>query len=373
MNKRKFVSFFILTGFVATAMAQPKVVIKGTIKGDLKGNKKVYVFGDNVQQDSVEIRNGRFEIRFPWLKDAVPYIYSEYDSKLRKGPPSFPVVVDGPGTVQIKLDDVTKGLRSGKITGSRSAMAFQDFEEGREKLRDSIKAVMDERKRGDGGKQDTAWNMAHLQMTRECLMPYISRFVEAHADSYIGAFILARYQAVIASDELEKLYNMLGTDQKSTAAGESIAIRIEGMKKAVTGNQVGEFTLNTPKDEPVAFSSFRGKYVLIDFWSSWCGPCKASFPHMKEVYKKYRSDQFEIVGISIDEDKSAWLKELNTQQLPWPQLLDNKKIYISEFAVTGVPTVYLISPEGKIMMKEIGFDKNGNGKIENKLKELFEK
>lgn len=374
MNTRKILSFFILTGLVATAVAQPKVIIKGTVKGDLKGHTKLYLFGDNLAQDSVEIRNGRFAISFPWVKDAVPYLYSEYDSKLRKGPPSFPVVVDGPGTVHIQLNDVTKGLRSGKISGSRSAMAFQAFETGREKLRDSIRTVMDARRQpGGGGKNDTAWNQAHLQLTRECLMPYISRFVEAHTDSYIGAFILARYQAVIASDELEKLYNMLGTDQKSTAAGESIAIRIEGMKKAVTGNQVGEFILNTPKDEPVAFSSFRGKYLLIDFWSSWCGPCKASFPHMKEVYKKYRSDQFEIVGISIDEDKSAWLKELNTQQLPWPQLLDNKKIYISEFAVTGVPTVYLISPEGKIMMKEIGFDKNGNGKIENTLKELFEK
>ncbi len=94
---------------------------------------------------------------------------------------------------------------------------------------------------------------------------------------------------------------------------------------------------------------------------------------MKEVYEKYRGDQFEILGISIDEDKKAWLKELDKQQLPWPQVLDTKKLYISEFAVTGVPTVYLISPEGKILMKEMGFDKNGNGKIEQKLKELFDK
>ena len=373
MNKRKLLSVFLLTGFVATAIAQPKVVIKGTIKGDLEGCKKVYVFGDHMEQDSVEIRNGRFEISFPWVKDAVPYIYSEYDSKLRKGPPSFPVVVDGPGTVYIKLDDVTKGLNAGKISGSRSAMAFQNFEYGRVKLRDSIKAVMDARKQGGGGKLDTAWNLAYLEMTRECLMPYISRFVDANAGSYIGAFILARYQPVIASDELERLYNKLGPDQKNSAAGASVAIRLEGMRKAVIGNQVGEFTLNTPKDEPIAFSSFRGKYVLIDFWSSWCKPCIASFPHVKEVYQKYRSDKFEILGISIDEDKKAWLKELDKQQLPWPQVLDTKKIYISEFAVTGVPTIYLISPEGKILMKEMGFDKNGNGKIEQKLKELFVK
>lgn len=372
MNKKKLLSVFILTAFVTTAVAQPKVIIKGTVKGDLKGCKKVYVFGDNMVEDSVEIKNGRFTISFPWVKDAVPYLYSEYDSKLRKGPPSFPVVVDGPGTVHLKLADVTKGLRAGKLSGSRSAMAFQTFEAGREKLRDSIKAAMDARKQGTG-KGDSAWNMAYLDMNRERLIPYISNFVEANSSAYIGTFILGRYQSVIPSDKLEMLYNKLDAAQKKSAVGESVAIRLTGFKKAVTGNQVDDFTLNTQKDEPIAFSSFRGKYVLIDFWSSWCGPCKASFPHMKEVYKKYRSDRFEVIGISIDEDKNAWLKELNTQQLPWPQLLDTKKVSISEFAVTAVPTVYLISPEGKIIMKEIGFDKSGNGEIEKKLKELFDK
>jgi thiol-disulfide isomerase/thioredoxin len=372
MHKRKLLLFFILIVSVTTGMAQPKVVIKGTVKGDLKGYTKLYVFGDNMKEDSVEIRNGRFVISFPWVKDAVPYLYSEYDSKLRKGPPSFPVVVDGPGTVQIELDDVTKGLRAGKISGSRSAMAFQQFEEGREKLNDSIKAAMIELLPGKV-RGDSAWNKAHLEMLRGRLIPYICNFAAAHAEDYIGAFILGRYQSIIPSEELEKLYNKLAHAQKSSAPGAAVAARLTGLKKAVTGNQVDDFILNTPKDEPIAFSSFRGKYVLIDFWSSWCKPCIASFPHVKEVYEKYRSDQFEILGISIDEDKKAWLKELDKQQLPWPQVLDTKKIYISEFAVTGVPTVYLISPEGKIMMKEMGFDKNGNGKIEQKLRELFDK
>lgn len=372
MNNRKLLSVLILTGLVTTVIAQPKVVIKGTVNGDLQGHKKVYLFGDNIKEDSVEIKNGRFIISFPWVKDAVPYLYTEYDSKLRKGPPSFPVVVDGPGTVQIELADVSKGLRAGKISGNSSAVAFQQFEEGREKLNDSIKAAMIELLPGKV-RGDSAWNKAHLEMLRGRLIPYICKFAEANAGEYIGAFILGRYQAIIPSEELERLYNKLAPAQKSSAPGASVGARLTGLKKAVTGNQVDEFILSTPKNDSIAFSSFRGKYLLIDFWSSWCKPCIASFPHVKEVYQKYRSDKFEILGISIDEDKKAWLKELDKQQLPWPQVLDTKKIYISEFAVTGVPTVYLISPEGKILMKEMGFDKNGNGKIEQKLKELFDK
>lgn len=93
---------------------------------------------------------------------------------------------------------------------------------------------------------------------------------------------------------------------------------------------------------------------------------------MKELYQKYRGEKFEILGISIDQDKIAWLNELKKQQLPWPQVLDTKNISVNSFAVTAVPTAYLISPDGKIIMKQVGFGEEGDGEIEKKLKELFD-
>lgn len=92
---------------------------------------------------------------------------------------------------------------------------------------------------------------------------------------------------------------------------------------------------------------------------------------MKEVYKSYKSDQFEIYSISIDKNKAAWLKAVDEQQFPWVQTLDTKNIAHKGFAVTGVPTTYLIDPLGKILLKEVGFDPNGNSEIEKKLVELF--
>jgi thiol-disulfide isomerase/thioredoxin len=370
MNMRKLFSVLIMIGFAISAMAQQKIVIKGTVKGDLKGYNKVYVLEDGIKKDSVEIKNGRFTISMPWVKDVFPSLQAEYDTTLRPRQSAFPIVADAPGTIYLDVADVNKGLRSGKIRGNRSASAFQEFEAGREQVRVEVKATVNERF-PNSAPNDSAYSMAFMQLIQQRLLSYIGSFVEDNANAYIGVFILGRYQSVLPAQDLERLYNKLGPLQKRTLPGKEVAARLIGFKRAVPGFEVVDFTLNTQKDQPTTFSSFRGKYVLIDFWASWCGPCKASFPYVKELYQQYRSDKFEILGISIDQHKTAWLNELEKQQLPWPQLLDTKNVSVNSFAVTAVPTAYLISPEGKIIMKQVGLGEEGDGEIEKKLKELF--
>ncbi|WP_341839307.1 TlpA disulfide reductase family protein [Chitinophaga caseinilytica] len=367
---QKLLPVLILAGFTSSAAAQHQIIIKGTVKGDLKGYNKVYVLESGIRKDSVEVKNGRFTIRIPWVKDTVPTLQAEHDTRLKPPSPAFPVVADRPGTVNIEVTDPAKGFRSGKISGSKSAVAYQAFEQGREKQRLEIKAEMDKRFENKP-KHDSAYNVEFLALMMQRLIPYIGDFVEANADAYIGAYILGRYQPIIPEQDLQQFYDKLSPLQKRTRPAMDVQARLTGYKRALPGQDVVDFTLNSPEDQPVAFSSYRGKYVLIDFWSSWCGPCKASFPHMKELYQKYKGEQFEILGISIDEKKTAWLNELQKQQLPWPQLLDTKNVSVNSFAVTAVPTGFLISPEGKIIMKQVGFGENGDGEIEKKLKELF--
>jgi thiol-disulfide isomerase/thioredoxin len=133
------------------------------------------------------------------------------------------------------------------------------------------------------------------------------------------------------------------------------------------GSVAPDFTLLKRDSSQFTLSSMRGKYVLIDFWASWCVPCRRSFPHMREVYKKYKGDKFEIYSVSIDEDKKAWLKAVKEEKNPWLQSLDTKNISQKGFAVTGVPSTFLIDPNGKIIAKEVGFDPNGGSEIEKKL------
>lgn len=369
---KRIVSVLLLAGLVTNLSAQSKVVIKGTVKGDLKGFNKVYLFGENVVSDSAEIKNGTFTFSFPWKEGVSPFIYSSHDSAVIPGPYSFPIVVDGPGTVNLKVTDLTKGFISGTITGNKSAAAFHNFDNGQRTMNSELLAALGKRFPGKG-KSDSVFRKAYAQERVQKMIPYVSNFVRENATSYVGAFVLLRYKNMLPDEEVEKLYEKLSPAMKASIPAKAVGDHLSGMKRSALGNLVDDFTLSTPAGDSISFSSLRGKYVLVDFWSSWCGPCKASFPHMKEVYQKYGGKDFEILGISIDEEKAAWLKELGNQQLPWPQMLDTKKVYVSGFGVTGVPTQFLISPDGKIMMKEIGFDKNGNSEIEKKLKELFSK
>ncbi|NML22734.1 AhpC/TSA family protein [Pseudoflavitalea sp. G-6-1-2] len=369
---KRVLSVLLLAGLVTNLQAQSKVVIKGTVKGDLKGFNKVYLFGDNVNGDATEIKNGTFSFSFPWKVGASPFIYSEYDSAATTGGYSFPIVVDGPGTVNLKIADVTKGFISGTITGNKSAAAFHEFDKGQRTMQSDLLAELGKRFPGKG-KSDSVFRKAFSQERIDRMIPYVSNFVEAHAAEYVGAFVLLRYKNMLPDENVEKLFAKLSAAMQASIPGKEVRDHLSGMKRSGLGNLVDDFTLSTPVGDSISFSSFRGKYVMVDFWSSWCGPCKASFPHMKEVYQKYQGKNFEILGISIDEEKAAWLKEIDKQRLPWPQVLDTKKIYVTSFGVTGVPTAFLISPEGKILLKEIGFDKHGNSLMEKKLKELFDK
>ncbi len=106
----------------------------------------------------------------------------------------------------------------------------------------------------------------------------------------------------------------------------------------------------------VALSSLKGKYVFIDFWASWCMPCRASFPHLREVYKQYKDKPFEIFGISADADKKNWLGALKQENLDWTQVWDgaNKENgAVAKMGVTAFPTTFLIGPDGKIIAKNL--------------------
>ena len=109
---------------------------------------------------------------------------------------------------------------------------------------------------------------------------------------------------------------------------------------------------------------YKGKYVLIDFWASWCGPCRQAIPKVKALYDEYKAKGFEVVSISIDTNEKAWRKAMEDEKMPWEQLLsDNKDKTMEEFQFAGIPTLYMIDPAGKIMGKHTGFSPDSEAAI----------
>ncbi|MNR34251.1 Thiol-disulfide oxidoreductase ResA [compost metagenome] len=121
----------------------------------------------------------------------------------------------------------------------------------------------------------------------------------------------------------------------------------------------------------VSLSSFKGKYVLLDFWASWCGPCRAENPHVLKAYNKFKDKNFDILAISLDEKKENWLKAVKDDAMPWTQvsdLLGWKNQAAGYYAITAIPQNFLIDPNGVIVAKNLRGDR-----LEKELAKFLEK
>lgn len=138
-----------------------------------------------------------------------------------------------------------------------------------------------------------------------------------------------------------------------THAGNT-CIRTEVAVQVAEGAEAPDFTLNALDGKPLALSSLRGKYVVLDFWGSWCAWCIKGFPEMKEAYAKYK-DKMEIVGIACRDTEKRWKAAVEKHDLPWLNVLNEGTVDVSVlYAVEGYPTKVLISPEGKIVKVFVG-------------------
>ncbi len=144
---------------------------------------------------------------------------------------------------------------------------------------------------------------------------------------------------------------------------------LEAVKGLPIGSPAPELTMNTPEDKPFSLSSLKGKTVLIDFWASWCGPCRAENPNVVKAYKKYKSKGFEILGVSLDKTKEDWVKAIAKDQLNWPQISDLRQwgcAAVPLYKFQSIPTNYLLDKNGIILARNLrGED------LEKKLAEIL--
>ena len=130
-----------------------------------------------------------------------------------------------------------------------------------------------------------------------------------------------------------------------------------GMKANRPGSRFVDFTIENGNIDgtPVSLSDYvgKGKYVLVDFWASWCAPCRGGIPGIKELYKEYGGENFEVVSVAVWDKREATLKALEEEQMPWPQIIDAQDIPANIYGFTGIPQVILFSPEGNIIARDL--------------------
>lgn len=184
-------------------------------------------------------------------------------------------------------------------------------------------------------------------------------FVENNPDSYI-ALRLFRGKMNLESDlsGAESQYNKFSSEVKASDLGKDIGEEINWHKKTGIGQMALDFTQQDVNDKPVKLSDFRGKYVLLDFWASWCVPCRKENPNIVREYETYKDKNFTVLGVSLDdlEGKQAWLDAIAKDGLNWTQLSDLqgfKNAVAKMYNVTSVPSNWLIDPTGKIIARNL--------------------
>lgn len=159
----------------------------------------------------------------------------------------------------------------------------------------------------------------------------------------------------LSLEELEQEFNTLTPEVQNSTLAKGVKEEIAARQRVRPGQPAPDFNLATPDGSRLSLSDLRGKYVVLDFWASWCRPCRASFPEMKQIYAKYKDKGLEILGVTNDSRQEEWLKALEQDQLPWKQVIDEFPIrrkpakVATLYAIPYLPTLILIDPQGVIV------------------------
>jgi peroxiredoxin len=334
--------------------------IKGNISGLADGKVQIVNMAeDHAVLASDSAKNGVFTLKGSVAEPSLYYIV------LSNEQPQYLYLENKPITITGSKTDI----KNIKVEGSSSHTDFVEFNKTFNPLIAELNgfAALIQREADEKKKEDL---FKKYDSVTKKVDAEVGNFVASKKSSFVSAFLLSVSAQVLADPiVLEQRFNMLSEEVRKSEIGKGLANSIAYFKVGAVGTDALDFTQNDVQGKPVKLSAFKGKYVLLDFWASWCKPCRLENPNVVKVYNKFKNKNFTVLGVSLDQSKDAWVKAIETDKLAWNHVSDLQQwnnAVAQMYHIQSIPGNFLIDPNGKIVARDLrGED------LEKKLCELI--
>jgi len=353
---------FQLTGKIGALNAPAKIVLSYMDSSE------------NIITDSVILRNGTFEFsgRIAYPIRASLELYHQGGSSANGQPDILTVYLDSDPVKVTSKDSVKNAI----VRGSKLNEQYTNLQAALKPFNKQFAALSDANDSYAAEKGDSRAMMPGMKEQWAAVankkIAVVKQFIADNPESYLSLEMLPMVLSLpYKPEEMEPAFNALAPAVRNTVAGKKMAEQLVRLKTTGVGSLAPDFVQNDTSGVPVKLSSFRGKYVLVDFWASWCHPCRADNPNLVKSFNQYKDKNFTVLGVSLDRpgDREKWLKAIHDDGLAWTNVSDLafwKNAAAKLYGVHAIPQNYLVDPSGKIIALNLHGDE-----LDKKLNELL--
>ncbi len=378
--KTIWIAAFVLSTIAAFSQQEKPFVITGSIKGKYQPVQKVYLSyrsNGTTVIDSSLLKEGKYnftgKVAEPVRAQLLARPASVQDmSTWRAQRKDVASLILGPDKIEITSVDSFSNVT---IKGSVANDELAKIEKEMKVINQKGEALNDQYIQYDKAKDEAGKNkiMAQFKSLDKESKNVYRKYLQANPSSPIAMIVINQYAGYdINADEVDPLFAALPASVKSYPSYKEFSDRLAVARKIGVGKLAINFTQNDTLGKPVTLSSFKGKYVLVDFWASWCGPCRRENPNVVSAFNKYKDKGFTVLGVSLDQPnaQARWIKAIHDDGLTWTHFSD-LKYWNNEVAqlygVRAIPFNLLLDKEGKIIAKNIRGEE-----LQTKLAEIFQ-